>query len=177
MHRFILNPNRQSSTTDFPENYVMLRYDIHKLWDDHVFSILGSWVVHTLESALPEFETNFQNRQLQPLRGISVFHLFCRFALAIFDKSTFLLEKVNRWLVSLEEDDRLVGKSYTAGQYKGFLPSTRASSRSKSSRKRSQPDQATNDVDHPVGPSDDDNSHFDATQSWILSLEQTNDED
>jgi hypothetical protein len=77
-----------SSETNCVENAILLREDVHTLWDRHKFCIVpkaGRWVVHVIDNATTrELEETFHNLPLQPLLQVSPSYLLARFALCIF---------------------------------------------------------------------------------------------
>lgn len=92
-------------------NFLLLRVDIHNLWDQRIFTIVPrvqdhdqgqppSWVTYML-TRLPSQEVVnlYHDVCLQPLVGIDPFFLFCRFAWTIFETlDVFLDQGSERWL-------------------------------------------------------------------------------
>ncbi|KAL2280620.1 hypothetical protein FJTKL_12438 [Diaporthe vaccinii] len=78
------------------KNYVPIRHDLHKLWDDHVFVLVPKhsqggrdFVVHVLNIPRPpllEFASDWHNRPVQEgaLDSTSGAFLFAKFAQAVF---------------------------------------------------------------------------------------------
>ena len=77
-----------SSETNCVENALLLREDVHTLWDRHKFCIIpkaGRWAVHVIDNATTrELEVAYHNIPLQPLLQVSPTYLLVRFALGIF---------------------------------------------------------------------------------------------
>ncbi|KAH7118488.1 hypothetical protein EDB81DRAFT_667826 [Dactylonectria macrodidyma] len=97
----------QSFDTRCASNTILLRRDLHKMWDDHHFCIVpkaGEWVVHMLwDCPTVELQDEYHNLELQPLRGVSRYFLLCRFALATLSHSVFLNQLIPRKLVTVTE--------------------------------------------------------------------------
>ncbi|RFU75046.1 hnh endonuclease domain-containing, partial [Trichoderma arundinaceum] len=107
------------------DNAILLRSDLHKLWDEHRFTIVpkvSKWMIHVLwKSPWEDLEKDYQNLQLQELHGVSRHLLFCRHALAIFSKSVFLSQGVPRNLVTINSDGTTQARIYSFDEYKCFL--------------------------------------------------------
>ena len=77
-----------SSKTNCVENALLLRKDVHTLWDRHKFCIIpkaGRWVVHVIDNATTrELEETYHKIPLQLLLQVSPTYLLARFALSIF---------------------------------------------------------------------------------------------
>ncbi|KAL7893257.1 hypothetical protein HDV63DRAFT_387472 [Trichoderma sp. SZMC 28014] len=150
MFTYTANPDL-SSDTCCADNAILLRRDLHKMWDDHYFAIVpkkGKWVIHLFRNISPnELESQYHNLELQSLSGVARHFFFCRFALAIFSKSTFLNQNVSRKLVTLDSEGTAQERSVPAAVYqKWFPPVGRAKSRSQSPKKRQRSVQG-NDAD------------------------------
>lgn len=140
MFTYTANPD-QSLDSKCADNTILLRRDVHKMWDDHRFAVVpkcGKWVLHVLwNSPTVELEEEYHNLPLQPLCGVSRYFFFCRFALAVLCKSTFLSQGVPRKLVTLVRSGSPRVRSMSADEYRGFFNTTgRAQSRSQSPKKR-----------------------------------------
>lgn len=140
MFAYAANPDL-SADTRCADNAILLRRDLHKMWDDHRFAIVpkeGKWVIHGLwRSPSDELETMYHNLELQPLYGVARHFLLCRFALAIFSKSVFLNQSVPRRLLTLDREDAPQVQSMSSAEYRDlFPPARRANSRSTSPKKR-----------------------------------------
>ncbi|TQV90290.1 HNH endonuclease domain-containing protein [Cordyceps javanica] len=149
MFTYAANPDL-SSDTRCAENAILLRRDLHKLWDDHRFAIVpkqGKWILHALwRSPSNELESEFHNLELQPLYGVARHFLLCRFALAILSKSVFLNQSVDRRLVTLDGEDTPRVQAMSANEYKNlFATARRANSRSQSPKKRPRETQGVDD--------------------------------
>ncbi|KAH7302926.1 hypothetical protein B0I35DRAFT_447617 [Stachybotrys elegans] len=151
MFTYTANPDF-SSDTRCAENAILLRRDLHKMWDDHRFAIVpkrDKWVVHVLwKSPSKELETEYHNLELQPLYGVARQFLLCRFALAILSKSMFLKQGTERKLVTLDAEGEVQVRSMSPNEYsRRFFPTGRANSRSGSPTKRQRPDRDMNGTD------------------------------
>ncbi|KAK5998964.1 hypothetical protein PT974_01348 [Cladobotryum mycophilum] len=137
------DPGR-SLDTGCADNTILLRRDLHKLWDDNKFAIVpkqGKWVIHVLRNKpMGEIEKQYHNLELQPLAGVSQHFFLCRFALAIFSQSPFLSQRVPRKLVLVNSDTSMepLVRTMTVDQYQSmFSTSARAGgSKSQSPKKR-----------------------------------------
>lgn len=150
MFTYTANPDL-SSDTRCADNAILLRRDLHKLWDDHRFAFVpkqGKWVLHALwRSPSNELETECHNLPLQPLYGVATHFLLCRFALAIFSKSVFLNQSVQRRLVTVDGDDISRVQSMSSNEYRNFVSTARrANSRSQSPQKRARSAQGTDET-------------------------------
>ncbi|CAH0022806.1 unnamed protein product [Clonostachys rhizophaga] len=140
MFTYAMNPD-QSFDTNCADNTILLRRDLHKMWDDHRFAIVpkaGKWVVHILmSSSTVELEETYHNLELQPLFAVSRYFFFCRFALAIISKSPFLRQQTARRLVILAGSGLPHVRTMSADDYQRLINTTsRGSSRSQSPKKR-----------------------------------------
>lgn len=159
MYTYVANPD-ESFDAKCPDNTILLRCDMHKMWDDNRFAILpkaGEWYTHVLlNSTTTELEQEYHNLQLQPLRGVSRHFFFCRFALAIFAKSAFLRQRMRRKLVILDRSGSSKVREMSVDEYKELLNLVaRGTSRSTSPTKRQRRDQSESN------PPDDTFSHVD----------------
>ncbi|KAG5743359.1 hypothetical protein H9Q70_013931 [Fusarium xylarioides] len=146
MYTYVANPD-ESFDAKCPDNTILLRCDMHKMWDDNRFAILpkaGGWYTHVLlNSTTTELEQEYHNLQLQPLRGVSRHFFFCRFALAILAKSAFLRQRVRRKLVILDRSGSLEVRDMSVDEYKELINlAARGTSRSTSPTKRQRRDQS-----------------------------------
>lgn len=107
MFLYTANPGRGQDTR-CADNTILLRRDLHKMWDDHRFAVVpkaGKWVVHALWNfASAEIQERYHNLELQPLAGVSPYFFLCRFAMAVFSKSPFLGQRVPRKLVIVDNE-------------------------------------------------------------------------
>lgn len=133
-----------SSETDCSENAILMRKDVHTLWDRHRFCIVpksGRWVVHVLDNqASRELQDTYHNLTLQPLRQVSRYYLFARLALAILsEKNAFIKLAIRPRRVVLVDDNSEKAVATLASQVcrDRFGPSSRSKSRSHSPQKRS----------------------------------------
>ncbi|KAL7917494.1 hypothetical protein ACQKWADRAFT_324601 [Trichoderma austrokoningii] len=141
MFMYTTNPDL-SSDTRCADNAILLRRDLHKMWDDHRFAIVPKadrWVIHVLwNSPSDELETEYHNLELQPLHGVARHFLFCRFALAILSRSIFLNQTVPRKLITLDSEGTPQVRTISARE---------AKSRSQSPKKRQRSVQGNGEVD------------------------------
>ncbi|KAM3547455.1 hypothetical protein ARSEF4850_010020, partial [Beauveria asiatica] len=83
----------EKAKPDDPSNAILLRSDIHTLFDAKRIMIVpkqGKWVTHVLYgTAHDELAECYHNVPLQPLTGISLEFLFARFVWTILGLSTF----------------------------------------------------------------------------------------
>ncbi|KAJ6050421.1 uncharacterized protein N7446_010530 [Penicillium canescens] len=139
-----VNPG-QGVDTRCADNTILLRRDLHKMWDDHKFAIVpkaGKWVVHVLwNSSVVEIQERYHNLELQPLAGVSRHFFLCRFALAVFSNSPFLSQRVPRKLILVDYEGlaEVQVREMAPDEYqrKFSTLSTRANNRSQSPKKRS----------------------------------------
>ncbi|KAF9883280.1 hypothetical protein FE257_003800 [Aspergillus nanangensis] len=154
-----------SMDTNCPDNAIILRRDLHYLWDNHKFAIVpkqGKWVVHVLNNlATNELQESYHNLETQPIIGVAREYLLARFGLAILgDASIFAKQGYRRKLILLKDnaqEPRFLSGAECLAQ---FGPASK--SRSRSPKKRSRPVQQD-------GPEDD------AELSSILSSNLTED--
>lgn len=97
-----------SMATDCSDNALLLRKDVHHLWDDHKFAIVpkkNKWACHVLANPpTTELRKKYHNLEIQPLAGVALEFLFARFALAVFNYlNVFLQAGVERTLVLVAE--------------------------------------------------------------------------
>lgn len=101
-------------------NKLLLRADVHRVWDAQTFTFVPrrvgegeeqttEWVTYVLKRRTrPEVRLLYHDVRLQPLSEVSVLFLFCRFAWTIFDSLEIFLDRlVDRWLMMV---DPLTGK-------------------------------------------------------------------
>jgi len=104
-----------------PQNYLLLRSDIHQLWDQRQFSILPrrieteegesvAWVAYvTKQHPREEVVRLYHDVCLQPLRGVESMALFCRFAWHVLQAmDAFLRKGIPRWLTVIDLTDGTV---------------------------------------------------------------------
>ncbi|KAL7928977.1 hypothetical protein V8C35DRAFT_316667 [Trichoderma chlorosporum] len=161
MFTYTTNPDT-SSDTFCADNAILLRRDVHKMWDDDHFTIVpkkAKWVIHLLRNTSSnELETQYHNLELQSLSGVARHFFFCRFALTIFSKSLFLSQNVSRELVTLNSDGTTQQRSFPANEYRElFLPVARANSRSQSPSPKKRPRSVEDCTDETVSGSEDEN--------------------
>lgn len=93
-------------------NFLLLKVDVHKLWDQRQFTVVPrtvdgekekaiSWVAYVLKrQPSKEVISLYHDVCLQPLTGVDVLFLFCRFAWTIFESlDVFLEQGSERWLM------------------------------------------------------------------------------
>lgn len=146
------NPN-QGLDTRCADNTILLRRDLHKMWDDDKFVIVpkaGKWVVHVLWNSSVADILEYHNLELQPLAGVSRHFFLCRFALALLSNSAFLGQRVPRKLFIVDDCSTEVQiRTMAADEY--LRKFSRATSRSQSPKKRqrSTPGNGSNGRDSP----------------------------
>jgi len=141
MFLYTSNP-AQSANTDCPENAMLLRRDLHKLWDMHRFSIVpkqGHWVLHILNcTQTTELQDQYHNRMLQPIKGVSREFLLARFALAVLDDlSLFVKKPLERRLVLSDDNGPQVVTLSAPDCYDRFGKPSKSRSQSPQKRSRS----------------------------------------
>ncbi|KAI9729814.1 MAG: hypothetical protein M1834_006562 [Cirrosporium novae-zelandiae] len=80
---------------DNPANALLLRQDLHNLFDDRHFTFVpkkGQLVIHCFIPS-PEIHIPYHNFLLHPWAGVSVQYLFVRFAMTIFPYFSHFLER------------------------------------------------------------------------------------
>lgn len=101
-----------TSLNEDARNRILLRRDVHALWDKRHFSIVPrrwttaagqvrtAWVVYaTRKDVTSEVVRLYHDVRLQPLTGVPSMLLFCRFAYNILDAlSAFLKYPCERWI-------------------------------------------------------------------------------
>lgn len=141
----------ERGTTDDPRNTLLLRSDIHTVFDTKRFCIVpknGQWVTHVLYGSVQdELARRFHNVPLQVLRDIAVEFIFARFVYTIHALSPFTLSGGKRALLvikpGLTSRERV---EVTGLQYKTQLaPQSRVGSRTPSPSKRRRNDTAAED--------------------------------
>ncbi|KAH9808146.1 hypothetical protein Tdes44962_MAKER06327 [Teratosphaeria destructans] len=128
---------------DDADNTIMLRADVHLLFDSTQFSIVPKqadtgewrWTLHACYTT-PEVCSVYHNRQLQPLVGICRQYLFARFASDIFPRLApfFHRSDVARWVVTRDGNtDKVSGSDcfqrFCVNQGRGRSSPSRASKR------------------------------------------------
>ncbi|KAF5020887.1 hypothetical protein F66182_7089 [Fusarium sp. NRRL 66182] len=106
MSRYTSAPDK-IHITRCPENTILMRRDLHKLWDDGEICIVpkqNKWVIHVLTNTPKiELRERYHNLELQSLSGIQKTYLLCRFAMVMFSKSHFLSGGTKRKLIYLKD--------------------------------------------------------------------------
>ncbi|PLB43331.1 hypothetical protein P170DRAFT_481279 [Aspergillus steynii IBT 23096] len=163
MFLYTANPGRGLDTR-CADNTILLRRDLHKLWDDNKFVIVpkrGKWVVHVMwNSSVVDIQERYHNLQLQPLASVSRHFFLCRFALTVFFNSPFLGQRVTRKLVLVDPEGstEFRVRDMTADEYRRkFSGSARANSGSQSPKKR-QRSVPGNEVDDGSAPEQSEDS-------------------
>lgn len=119
----LLDPTAGASIIDRSSNGILLRSDIHRLWDTYrLFFVPKSTgdgtetnlVAHVTATSAELLEL-YHNIPLQELRGISKEYLFARLAYGILRQlRTFLQSGRDRWLVVQENDGTSRTSQYPA---------------------------------------------------------------
>ncbi|EOD47903.1 hypothetical protein UCRNP2_5350 [Neofusicoccum parvum UCRNP2] len=153
MGQYISDPScAAASAIDDPANILLLRADIHYIFDRRRFVLVprphavddsSVPAVHVLAPS-PELVALYHNVPLQPLRGVAAEFLFARFAWSIFPYlQTFLSARADRRLVVPDVPN---ARLFTAAECtKLVYPEPR--SRSASPKKRSRPTTRDDDAD------------------------------
>lgn len=155
----------ERGTTDDPRNAVLLRSDVHTLFDAKRFLIVpkkSKWVTHVLYGAAQdELARSFHDVQVQPLAGVSVEFMFARFVYTIHALSTFTLSGGKRALLVLKPGQTSRERIEVTGlQYKTQLaPRSRVGSRTPSPTKRRRDDTPADGAD-PSDPDREDDGEF-----------------
>ncbi|KAI0478367.1 hypothetical protein F4859DRAFT_54853 [Xylaria cf. heliscus] len=143
MFLYTVRPD-QSMNTDCPENAMLLRRDLHKLWDMHKFALVpkqGRWVVHILDNGrTTELQDNYHNIELQALQDVRAEFLLARFALAILsDMTIFVRQPLPRAVIMVKDDSREAQVRSLSGKdcYKLFGRPSKNRSHSPKKRSRS----------------------------------------
>lgn len=136
---------RPAAATDDQRNLLLLRSDLHRLFDMRKFVMVpkgSAWVAHVLEGRpSEELAALYHNVELQPLVDLSIECLFARFAWAILAQGLMVRTgAAERRLVVLESKDKTaVVKDVSAKQcrllFEPQLPGS-IKSRSQSPQKR-----------------------------------------
>ncbi|RKL20547.1 hypothetical protein BFJ72_g15020 [Fusarium proliferatum] len=170
MYTYVTNAD-ESFDAKCPDNTILLRCDMHKMWDDDRFAVLpkaGGWYTHVLlNSTTTEVEQEYHNVQLQPLRGVSRYFFFCRFALAIFAKGAFLRQRIRRNLAILDHSGSSKVREMSVDEYKELTNlAARGTSRSTSPTKRQRRDQSQSSPQSEAFSHVDDTPEDDADQEF-----------
>ncbi|GAB1311872.1 hypothetical protein MFIFM68171_02082 [Madurella fahalii] len=156
-------------TTDDPRNIILLRSDVHKLFDARRFVLVpkqGVWTSH-VPFGKPDDEliALYHNVELQPLKQVAVEFLFARFAWAIFAQCTFILPgPVARSLLVVQAQTfaqavrEMSGDQYLAEF--GPRSTSGSQSRSKSPKKRVRESNAPDDDEVEGSEEEDEEEEF-----------------
>lgn len=130
---------REDFSINSATNRILLRPDIHKLFDQHAWVItpkaLGGKAAlycHVLNDRWPDLAPLYHNRKMHPLNGVSVHYLFARFARAIFGTlEIFLVSGVSRRLtIRVKSTGKMETKEYDASELQKLYSTTSSRSRS-----------------------------------------------
>jgi len=119
----LLDPTAGASIIDRSSNGILLRSDIHRLWDTYrLFFVPKSsddgtktTLVAHVAAISAELLEMYHNVPLQELRGISKEYLLARFAYGILRQlRTFLQSGRDRWLIVQENDGSVKMSQYAA---------------------------------------------------------------
>ena len=139
MFRYVDRTRPGTAAVDNSVNGLLLRSDIHTIFDQKRFVIVpknDSLVVHIVAPGpTSELIRLYHNVELQPLSGMSIECFLARFAWTVFVQvMDFVLQEQERLLV-IYEDGKIVSKVYSGKECtKEFGPQPK--SRSQSPRKR-----------------------------------------
>ncbi|KAF2724602.1 hypothetical protein K431DRAFT_300911 [Polychaeton citri CBS 116435] len=145
-----LNSTAERQGPDTDGNAILLRADVHALWDRRYFTLVpkfaeGSWtmVAHTTER-LSELHEKFHNIPLQLLRDISPQCLFARFAHDLFPSMiNFLSEGRHRRLAVYNTDGSKDCNWYSPDDCQRFCEGQGQGRSASPKRKRRDPDAVT----------------------------------
>jgi len=118
MFRYGVSPRPEVEPIDVPRNALLLRSDVHTVFDQRRFAIIpkplppnkDSPVTHSLAvhvfspGSSIQFTKLYHHVALQPLNGISLEYLFARFAWTIFAYSTQFLQQGAKRALSLVQN-------------------------------------------------------------------------
>ncbi|KAK5687979.1 hypothetical protein LTR17_026599 [Elasticomyces elasticus] len=124
-----MDPTAGATVIDRSSNGILLRSDIHKLWDTYrLFFVPKSsgqgsetTLVARVTALSAELVKLYHNIPLQELKGISKECLLARFAYGVLRQlRTFLQSGRDRWLVVQENDGSVKMNQYTASECAQF---------------------------------------------------------
>jgi hypothetical protein len=153
--------SRPEAGTDDARNALLLRSDLHTLFDARKFVVVpkdNTWIVHVLVGRpSEELGALYHNVKLLPLVDLSVECLFARFAWAVLAQGLLVRNGVERRLVVLEKEETVV-RNVSGKQcrltFEPQLPGGKSRSVSPKKRQREEGNAANDDV----GDDDDDDS-------------------
>ncbi|KAI0412565.1 hypothetical protein F5X98DRAFT_318628 [Xylaria grammica] len=173
----------QSMNTDCPENALLLRRDVHKLWDMHKFALVpkqGRWVVHVLDyGRTAELQDNYHNLELQPLQDVRPEFLLARFALSILSEmAIFVRQPLPRAVVMVQGGSGEAKVRSLSGKDCYALFGRPSKNRSQSPKKRSR-SAATQDEDDEqrCESVDDEDAHAAWNREQLCETEMMDSED
>ena len=143
------------------QNAILLRSDVHRIFDQKRFAIIPKssvFLVHVLApgSSL-QLTKLYHNVSLQPLVGVAIQYILARFAWTIFAQSVnFVLKGLQRRLCIYEDNGETSIVDYSGEQCRQLL-ALGAKSRSQSPRKRQRDASAASAGD---GEDDEDKEYF-----------------
>lgn len=129
-----------SEAVDDARNALLLRSDVHTIFDQKRFAIVpksAALIVHiTAPGSSLELTSLYHNVSLQPLAGVAIQYLFARFAWTVFPQSiNFVQQGLKRSLCIHVGDGETSIKEFSGEQCRQLFSSA-PKSRSQSPRKR-----------------------------------------
>ncbi|KAH7132824.1 hypothetical protein EDB81DRAFT_659702 [Dactylonectria macrodidyma] len=167
MDRYVKSVSETQPTED-PTNLITLRRDLHYLFDTRRFTFVPKQDTTSQVSSLalhvfapddnPDLIPLYHNRSPAPLSGISVEHVFARFAWTIFsDKTLRFFKGVTEYAVLLFDPQagKMIEAKLRSPEVRTSLQIFRSSSRTPSPKKR-QRDQSVEDHEFLAETDEDD---------------------
>lgn len=123
-----------------PKNAILLRSDVHKIFDQKRFAIIPKsslLLVHIVAPGpLIELTKLYHNVSLQPIIGVAIQYILARFAWTIFAQSTGFLERGLERKLYIYNDTGITSIEEFSGDQCRQLLRSRVQSRSQSGQKR-----------------------------------------
>ena len=142
MFRYTNQQRPGSQPVDDAQNAILLRSDVHTIFDQKRFAIVPKSSILLVHIVAPgpslQLTNLYHNVSLQPLVGVAIQYILARFAWTIFAQSVnFMQQRLKRRLCIYVGDGETKIADFSGDQCRQFL-SSRSQSRSQSSRKRKQ---------------------------------------
>jgi len=139
MFRYTKRQRPGSEPVDDAQNAMLLRSDVHTIFDQKRFAVVPKrsvLVVHIAASgSSPQLRRLYHNVSLQPLVGVAIQHILARFAWTIFAQSIDFMQQGLKRRLCICIDGETSVKDFSGEQCRQLL-SSGPKSRSQSSRKR-----------------------------------------
>lgn len=151
MFQYASPPRPGTDPLDDSRNALLLRSDVHTLFDQRRFVFVPKssvFVVHILPpGSSSELAAMYHNVQLQPLAAVAVEFLLARFAWAIFTQlESFVSQGVSRQVVVDAGDGSIQAKEWSGQRCMNALSTPKSRSQSPKKRPRDEaPPQEEND--------------------------------